>query len=74
MKVRAITRFMASARCAVEARIRGGFVEVVSIECRSCGRWIAPHEWHPKQATCDVCAACAMRGRCSLRGHGSAVA
>ncbi|BCJ71651.1 hypothetical protein CS0771_11950 [Catellatospora sp. IY07-71] len=34
---------------------RGGRVRVVKLKCRSCERWVAPHDWNPATAVCEVC-------------------
>ena len=49
-----------------------GRVKVLAIQCRACGRWVNPHDWHPRYAMCDSCAALVKRGRC-VRRHRAGV-
>ncbi|GIH10316.1 hypothetical protein Rhe02_83830 [Rhizocola hellebori] len=39
----------------LESKLRKGFVQVVSIQCGDCGRWMDPANWDPASAACDTC-------------------
>jgi hypothetical protein len=39
----------------LEGKLRKGFVQVVSIQCGDCGRWMDPADWDPSSAACDTC-------------------
>lgn len=39
----------------LQRAMRGGRVQVLKLKCRSCDRWVAPHDWNPTTAVCEVC-------------------
>lgn len=69
MRLQVITRYRV-VRDAVTHWARKGFVEVVSILCRDCGRWVDPGDWNPEFALCEVCTMHAqVEGRKPMRGN-----
>ena len=58
MKTRVITkaaRLWDRAAARLESKLRKGFVQVVSIQCGDCGRWLDPAHWDPDSAACLPC-------------------
>ncbi|MEV4417385.1 hypothetical protein [Catellatospora sp. NPDC049609] len=57
----------------LQRHVRGGRVQVLKLKCRSCDRWVAPHDWNPATAVCEVCTPhviSAARQRAGLRSGG----